>query len=117
MFFGAYINRGGYEMKNKSNQMQISPFNAEKVKLGGKNALRLIIFIVGGLILFIGVLMTASIVLILPGIVAVLTSIILMYFNSPKSYCTCPDCDYENKIPINVKSHECSRCGQRRPII
>ena len=72
--------------------------------------------IIGIIIAITGVIMMLSIILILPGIGAVLIGLVMAVKFAPKAIVNCPACGVENKPPIKSKQLVCEGCGTKTPL-
>ena len=82
----------------------------------GKNIFRLVVTISGLALAMIGVLCMLTIILILPGIGAVLIGLVVAIISVPKAELSCPVCGIENKIPLNSKQLKCEGCDSHTPV-
>lgn len=81
-----------------------------------KNIGRAIGTIIGLAIAIIGIIMALSIVLIIPGIMAVATGTIIAVLSAPKASVICPACSTENRVTLKSKSMKCEGCATITPL-
>src|SRR5690625_822250 len=72
--------------------------------------------VVGLTLAIAGIFMMFTIILILPGIGAFLSGILLAYAFLPSAKTTCPACDLEIKAKLGVKNTKCEHCETTIPI-
>ena len=82
----------------------------------GKNILRLIVTFSGLALAVVGVLCMLTIILILPGIGAVLIGLVVAIASVPKVDIDCPVCGIDNKIPLKSKQLKCEGCDNSTPV-
>lgn len=98
------------------NTDKIEVVEVSKPKLTGANIARTGGLMFGLIVTIIGILMCISLILLIPGLFAVLVGIVVMALNLPKTTVACPACDYENKIAHPNVSVACERCKTNIPV-
>lgn len=98
----------------ETKKIEIIEVTEPKVNLA--NIARSTGMLIGLGLIFIGIVMCLTVILLIPGICIALTGVVVTGLSIPKAVVICPDCEYKNKISPPTPSVECERCKTNIPI-
>ena len=82
-------------------------------KFTAGNYVRAVFSVIGLIIALIGLIMTLSIVMIIPGLFGVIIGIVVAYFAVPTVKTECRECGTTNTIKLGSKGVDCEGCKRR----
>lgn len=91
---------------------KIEIIELERPSLSAKN----VGFIIGALIMFIGIIAAFTIIAPIPGIITAVIGMIVAYANVLKAAVNCPSCDTINRAAPPTQRIECAACSNNIPI-